>query len=169
MKLPSFEPDKLSTAARIGDPMHLSKVIDQRLLIVGLMLFFIFGCASDRGSAGVERVAREPVDQQDVNVAQKHEPPPNVPAQGNKAQYRYHYYPASEVYFSTWRRLYFYTEGDIWVSDAMLPYRLRAGLGEYITVEIYADTPYEYHRYVYKKDYKYPAGQAKKKESGVKF
>ena len=149
--------------------MYFSKVIDQRLLAVGLMLFLVYGCASDRSGAGVERVSREPVNPPDVSVAQKHEPPSNAPAQGNKAQYRYHYYPASEVYYSTWRHLYFYTESDVWVSDAMLPYRLRKSLGKYVSVEIYADTPYEYHKHVYKKGYQFPAELGKKNDHGVKY
>ena len=149
--------------------MNFMKVIDQRLLAVGLMLFLVFGCASHRGGAGVGWRSPEPVDHPEVKVAHKHGPPSHAPAHGNRAQYRYHYYPASEVYYSTWRRLYFYVEGNVWVSDALLPYRVRKSLGKYISVDIYADTPYEYHKHVYKKHYRVPPGQAQKKDSWVKY
>lgn len=155
---------KSSTSARIGDPMHYRKVVGKKWLAVGLMFAFVFGCASSRGDANGEWGSFEPANRQDVSVAQKHEPPIHAPSHGDKAQYRYLYYPSSEVYYNTWRRIYFFTEGDVWVSDALLPYRLRSQLGEYQRVVIYADTPYEYHRYVYKKDYKAPADQVKKRE-----
>ena len=149
--------------------MNYLKVIDQRLLAVGLMIFLVFGCASNQGGTGAERGALERLDQQDVGVAPKHAPPSNAPAYVDKAQYRYHYYPSSEVYYNTWRRIYFYTEGNVWVSDALLPYRLRTRLGAYQSVEIYADTPYEYHRYVYKKDYRAPAEEVEKKAGSVTY
>jgi hypothetical protein len=149
--------------------MNYLKVIGKRLLALGLMLFFVWGCASNRGGANVEWGSPESVNRPEVSVAQKHGPPSHAPAHGNRAQYRYHYYPASEVYYSTWRRIYFYVEGNVWVSDALLPYRLRQSLGEYISVEIYSDTPYEYHRHAYKKHYRVPPGQANKKENWVKY
>ena len=160
-----------STTARIGDPMHFLKVIDQRLVAVGLLLLLVCGCASNRGGAGVERVSREPLNHPNISVAQSHQPSSHASAPGNRDQYRYHYYPASEVYYSTWRHLYFYTEGDVWVSDALLPYRLRKSLGKYVSVAIYADTPYEYHEYLYKKGYKFPAEQeqGKKNNGWVKY
>ena len=164
-----FEPQRPSTSARIGDPMNYRKVVGKRWLAVGMMIFFIFGCASNRGDAGVERSSFEPANRPDVSIAPKHEPPPPSPAPEPEAQYCYYYFPASEVYYSTWRRIYFYIEGDAWVADALLPYRLRAGLGGYKSLEIYADTPYEYHRYVYKKDYKAPAAQVKKKDNGGRY
>lgn len=149
--------------------MNYLNVIDKRLLAIGLMLFFAFGCASHRGGAGGEWGSLEPVDHQEVSAAQKHGPLSHAPAHGNRAQYRYHYYPASEVYYSTWQRLYFYVEGGVWVADALLPYRLRKSLGKYINVEIYADTPYEYHKHIYKKHYRVPPGQAPKRDSWVKY
>jgi hypothetical protein len=149
--------------------MNYLKVIGKRLLASGLMLFFVLGCASNRGGAGVEWGSPESVNRPEVSVPQKHGPPSHAPAHGNRAQYRYHYYPASEVYYSTWRRVYFYVEGNVWVSDALLPYRLRQSLGEYISVEIYSDTPYEYHRHEYKKHYRVPPGQANKKGNWVKY
>lgn len=51
----------------------------------------------------------------------------------------------------------------------MLPYRLRKSLGKYVSVEIYADTPYEYHKHVYKKGYQFPAELGKKNDNGVKY
>ena len=149
--------------------MHFLKVIDRRLLAVGWVLLLVCGCASDRGGAGVESVSREPVNHPKISVAQKHEPSSHASAHRNNAQYRYHYYPASEVYYNTWRHLYFYTEGNVWVSDALLPYRLRKNLGKYVSMEIYADTPYEYHEYVYKKGYKFSAEQGKKNDAGVRY
>ena len=52
----------------------------------------------------------------------------------------------------------------------MLPYHLRVSLGNFETVELYDDTPYEYHdKYKSKKKYKVPPGQAKKGKKWVKY
>jgi hypothetical protein len=148
--------------------MNYRKVIDKKLLAVGLMLFLVCGCASTRGGAGVEWGSKEPVHDQDVSVAHNEGPPPHAPANGYRAKHYYRYYPASEVYYHTGRRVYFYIEADIWVSDALLPYQIRASLGNYTTVEMYSETPYRYHEKKYKKHYKAPPGHTKKNGSWVK-
>lgn len=148
--------------------MNRWKIINIRLLAVGLMLLFAYGCASTQGAVGIGW--GEPVHHPEVRVAQKHGPPPHAPAHGYRAKHCYRYYPAKEVYLDTGRRIYFYIEGGAWVADALLPYQLRISLGDYETVEMYSDTPYEYHKeYKSKGKYKVPPGQAKKNKNWVNY
>ena len=150
--------------------MRRWKVVDIRWLLAGLVLLFMSGCASTRGGIGYERGSQEPTHQTETKVSHKHGPPDHAPAHGYRAKHSYRYYPAKEVYYDTVRRIYFYIEGDVWVSDALLPYRLRVGLGGYETVEMYTDTPYEYHeKHKHQKKHKLPPGQAKKDKSWVKY
>ena len=122
------------------------KVVDLRLLLAGLVLPFTFGCASTSGRVGYEWGSQEPAPQQETKVAHKHGPPDHAPAHGYRAKHCYRYYPAKEVYYDTGRRIYFYIEGEIWKSDASLPYHLKVNLGKYQTVELYSDTPCAYHK-----------------------
>lgn len=150
--------------------MRRWKVVDIRLLLAGMILLFMFGCASTRGGIGYEWGSQEPTDQPETKVSHRHGPPDHAPAHGYRAKHSYRYYPAKEVYYDTGRRIYFYIEGDAWVSDALLPYQLRINLGDYETVEMYSDTPYAYHqKHKYKKKHKVPPGQAKKNKNWVKY
>ena len=147
------------------------KVIDVRLLLAGLILLFMFGCASTRGGIGYEWGSQEPAHQPETKVSHKHGPPDHAPAHGYRAKHSYRYYPAKEVYYDTGRRIYFYIEGEIWKSGTSLPYHIEVSLGKYQTVELYSDTPYEHHekhKGKYKKKH-IPPGQAKKNKNWVKY
>ncbi len=144
------------------------KVMDLRLPLAALMMLFIFGCASTKDGVGYEWGSQEPAHRPESKVAHTHGPPDHAPAHGYRAKYRYRYYPAKEVYYNTERRVYFYIEGGVWVSDALLPYQLKISLGEYETVEMDSDTPYAYHEHKNKKKNKVPPGQAKEKKKLVK-
>jgi hypothetical protein len=147
--------------------MNPRSVIDTRLLALGLMVFFVFGCTTARGDLGLDWVSAKPVPYAPVNIAPPQGTPPHEPAQQNHTEHVYRYYPASEVYYDTARRIYFYIEGGAWESDALLPYRLRLSLGRYETVKVFSDTPYEYHAATFKKTYRVLPRQAKQDEHGV--
>ena len=148
--------------------MNHWEVVHIRLLAVGLMLLFAIGCTSTSGAVGVGW--GDPPPHPEIQVAHKNGPPPHAPAHGYRAKHSFRYYPANEVYYDTGRRIYFYIEGGDWVSDALLPYHLRVSLGSYETVELYSDTPYEYHdQYKAKGKYKVPPGQAKKDKNWSKY
>ena len=152
--------------------MNRWQTVDIRLLLAGLILLLTLGCASTRGGVGYEWGSQEPAPQSETKVAHKHGPPDHAPAHGNRAKHSYRYYPAKEVYYDSERRIYFYVEGEIWKSGAHLPYHLKVSLGKYQTVELYSDTPYEYHekhKYKSKKKHKVPPGQAKKNKNWDKY
>lgn len=150
--------------------MRRWQVADIRLLLAGLILFFMFGCASTRGGIGYEWGSQEPAPQSETKVVHKHGPPNHAPAHGYRAKHCYRYYPAKEVYYDAERRIYFYIESQIWKSDVSLPYHLEVNLGAYQTVELYSDTPYAYHeKHKSKKKHKVPPGQAKKNKQWGKY
>lgn len=156
-----------STTAWKGGEMS-RKVIDIRLFVVGLALFFVFGCASTRGAVGVGW--GEPGYHPEARPSHGHGPPPHAPAHGYRAKHCYRYYPANEVYYDTGRRIYFYMEGGAWVSDALLPYHLRVSLGNYETVEMYSDKPYRHHhKYRDKGRHHGPPGHADRDRDRDKF
>ncbi|MBL0714654.1 MAG: hypothetical protein JJV98_13240 [Desulfosarcina sp.] len=150
--------------------MNRWQVVGIRLLLAGLILLFTFGCGSTRGGVGYEWGSKEPAHHPEAKVAHKPGPPAHAPAHGYRAKHSYRYYSAKEVYYDTERRIYFYIEGEIWKSGVSLPYQLRVSLGDYQTVELYSDTPYEYHeKQKYKKKHEVPPGQAKKNKKWVKY
>jgi hypothetical protein len=141
--------------------MNRWKVISPRLLAAGLTLLFALGCASPHAGAGV---GVAPDHRPGTRVAQRQGPPPHAPAHGYRDKHLYRYYPAREVYFHMGRRVYFYLEGQVWKASVSLPYHLQISLGDYVRVEMYSDTPYEYHaKHAGDKNRKVPPGQAKKK------
>lgn len=90
-------------------------------------------------------------------------PPPHAPAHGLRRKAAYRYYPDSQVYFDTARRLYFFKDGGSWQSSASLPGLIGAALGGFVDLEADHDRPYgeiDSHRA------KYPPGQMKQKERG---
>jgi hypothetical protein len=139
------------------------KFIDMRMFAAVSVLFFIFGCSSMRGGGGVEWGSIEPTPYPQARDAKKKGPPPHAPAHGYRAKHAYRYYPSREVYYDTGRRIYFYIEGQAWKSGASLPNPLQVGLGDYRTVEIDSDTPYEYHEKTkHGGKHNAPPGKAKK-------
>ena len=93
----------------------------------------------------------------------KNGPPPWAPAHGYRAKHRYYYYPSTFVYFDIERKVYFYLEGDNWRVGASLPAGIHVDVGDYVTLEMVTEKPYEFHPDVVKK---YPPGQLKKKHKG---
>jgi hypothetical protein len=89
-------------------------------------------------------------------------PPPHAPAHGYRAKYQYYYYPSAYVYFDVTRNMYFYLEGTVWRTAAVLPevYRVKTRGVEYVTIDMDDDRPYK-HFEEHKK--KFPPGQLKKK------
>jgi len=84
----------------------------------------------------------------DHEKAHKHKkggPPSHAPAHGYRAKHKYKYYPSSSVYYDTGRGLYFYLKGDNWEVGASLPSKLKAGLGDSVTLELDTAKPYIHH------------------------
>ena len=144
--------------------MNHRNVIDKRLLVSGLMVVFVLGCTSARGDLGADWVSRKPSPHPSVSLAPAQGQPLREPAHRSQAEHVYRYFPDSEVYYDTERRIYFYIEGGHWESDALLPYDLRQRLGRYETVKLFSDTPYEYHAAAYKKTYRVLPRQIKQDE-----
>ena len=88
-------------------------------------------------------------------------PPPWAPAHGYRAKHRYRYYPDPRVYFDTGRSLYFYYDGRSWQASVSLPSGIRISAGDYVTLDMDTDRPFQYHSDVEKR---YPPGQLKKKK-----
>ena len=104
---------------------------------------------------------QEPEQHQVKNKKKKGGPPAHAPAHGYRAKHRYRYYPDQKVYHDTDRGLYFYLKGDNWEVGASLPARLKAGLGESVTIELDTDKPYVHNSEHIKK---YPPKKSKSKK-----
>jgi hypothetical protein len=139
--------------------MKWKTIIGMQLMAASLMLLLAIGCASTSGGVGVEWGAPgyHPGDR-----GYKQGPPAHAPAHGYRAKHRYRYYPERDVYYDTGRRIYFYIEGQIWRSGVSLPAHLRMRLGDWVTVELDDETPYDYHAQHHSPKHKVPPGQAKK-------
>ena len=67
----------------------------------------------------------------------------------------------SSVYYDTYRKLYFYLEGNNWRVSVSLHQDIRVKLGDHVSIEMDTDKPYIHHE---EHSRKYPQGQFKKKE-----
>jgi hypothetical protein len=59
--------------------------------------------------------------------------------------YRYHYYPELEVYYYPRSRMYFWFQGDNWVSGLRLPGRFSLAVNNWLWLELDSNRPYRYH------------------------
>jgi hypothetical protein len=94
-------------------------------------------------------------------------PPPWAPAHGRRAKeafrYSYYYYPAAGVYFNVSTRTYFYLNGGTWQVSATLPPAVLLDAGDYVSLELDTDKPYQYYA---EHKTKYKVNKCKKKGNG---
>lgn len=89
---------------------------------------------------------------------------------------RYEYYPDAEAYFDPLRGLFFFIQGNQWVSRSSLPPDIKVRIGNKVELELDDDLPYYYHddvlrRYPrHRRDYNqgYNDGYSEGYESGYK-
>jgi hypothetical protein len=85
--------------------------------------------------------------------------PPSPPVQEVAAQYKYRYYPSTQVYFNiNWGKYYYLSDG-LWKESYELPSTIKLNKDSYVTLSMDADNPYKFHKDVIKK---YPSGWIKK-------
>ena len=84
-------------------------------------------------------------DHEKAHKPKKGGPPAHAPAHGYRAKHKYRYYPSNSVYYDTGRGVYFYLKGDNWEVGASLPSKLKAGLGDSVTLELDTAKPYIHH------------------------
>ena len=85
----------------------------------------------------------------------------SAPAAGPHVKYRYRYYPDSAVYMDTGRKLFFYYNGERWMTTTLLPAEVQVDWKNYAVIEMDTDKPYRRHTETVRK---YPPGQRKKRE-----
>ena len=128
----------------------------QMFLLLGCFLFFFL-----EGCAGTGITIGKGPSQEPSPAYKKGGPPPWAPAHGYRAKHRYRYYPSSRVYYEKERGVYFYYRNGEWQVSVSLPTSLRLDVGDYVTLEMDTDRPYEYDNDVVRR---YPPGQLKKQE-----
>lgn len=130
----------------------ISRLVFALSLIFSSCLF-LNGCGTLRiGAGGDEAYERGPSGKG---------PPPWAPAHGYRAKHKYRYYPSSQVYRDEERGVYIYYSKGKWRVSASLPVDVHVELGDYVTLEMDTDRPYEHHKDVVRH---YPPGRAKKKK-----
>ncbi len=75
---------------------------------------------------------------------------PWAPRPHHRVVYKYWYYPAIEVYYDPYRRVYFYVKDGVWFYSYELPPYLYPHLGYYVTLDMWTPWPYRYHRHVHR-------------------
>jgi hypothetical protein len=128
-----------TTASRRRGPVKL--ITSLGLIALGLALLAAAGCQETRGR---ERGGAA-----------------SLPAAGTHANYRYHYYPDSAVYMDTARKLFFYYNGERWMTTTLLPAEIQVDWKNYEVLQMDTDKPYRHHAETVRK---YPPGQRKKRE-----
>lgn len=90
-------------------------------------------------------------------------PPAHAPAHGVRAK-KYLYYPSANVYFEPVQGMYFYLSGGEWTAGVSLPDGLKVQLGDFVSLELGTDRPYELNA---EHLVKYKPGKAKTKAQKV--
>lgn len=79
-------------------------------------------------------------------------PPEWAPAHGQREkegrEYRYVYYPAQQIYYSTEQQIWFWINGSSWSLGVNLPAHFRAQIGSGLAVILPTPRPYAEHAYV---------------------
>jgi hypothetical protein len=130
------------------------------LLLWSLLFIFISGCQ------GTRVVIENNHSPEPSPSYKKGGPPPWAPAHGYRAKHKYRYYPSSRVYHNRGRGVYFYYKDGQWRVSVSLPTTIRIEVGDYVTLEMDTDKPYEWDHEVIKK---YPPGKMKKKHMKKKW
>lgn len=129
-----------------------------RFFCLGVLMFLLVGCVSDRVAVSTTVPPRN-VPQQ---VKGGNGPPTWAPAHGRRARmYTYRYYPSSYVYFEASRGLYFYFSNGHWQSGVSLPGGIHIDVDDFVSIELGTERPYEHfaeHRQ------EYPPGKGKRKK-----
>jgi hypothetical protein len=128
-----------TTASRKKGPVKLATGLG--LIMLGLTLLAVPGCQETKG---IQRGG-----------------PASPPAAGTHVKYRYYYYPDSAVYMDTARKLFFYHNGERWMTTTLLPAEIQVDWKNYAVLEMDTDKPYRHHAETVRK---HPPGQQKKRE-----
>ncbi len=86
---------------------------------------------------------------------------PASPSAGTQTKYRYHYYPDSAVYMDPARKLFFYYNGERWMTTTLLPAEIQVDWKNYAVLDMDTDKPYRHHAETVRK---YPPRQHKRQE-----
>jgi hypothetical protein len=125
---------RTATSRRRG---RVTLITSLSLIALGLALLTASGCQEMRGR---ERGGAAP---------------------GSQPIYRYHYYPDSAVYMDPARKLFFYYNGERWMTTTLLPAEIRVDWKNYVVLQMDTDKPYRHHAETVRK---YPPTQKKKRE-----
>jgi hypothetical protein len=81
---------------------------------------------------------------------------PWAPPPGQKAQFKYQFFPEPQVYYEPMRELFFYRMDGEWIKSPVLPRNIRDRLGGFVIVEMDAADPHIHHAQVM--EYYAPSG-----------
>lgn len=130
------------------------------ILLWSILCLVILGCQ------GTRIVVENSNSHESSPSYKKKGPPPWAPAHGYRAKHKYRYYPSSRVYHDRGRGVYFYYKDGQWRVSVSLPTAIHIEVGDYVTLEMVTDKPYEWDHEVMKK---YPPGKMKKKHKKNKW
>ncbi|CAB1068955.1 hypothetical protein D1AOALGA4SA_498 [Olavius algarvensis Delta 1 endosymbiont] len=131
-----------------------------------IVMISVIGCAGSKVKLEYENKDKTKYSKKDhKHKHKKVKPSKHAKAHGQRGKHHYHYFPSSSVYFDSGRKLYFYLSHGRWEVGSSLPKNIRAGLGDYVKLELNTGMPYTYHADHCKQ---YPPGKKKKKKDKKK-
>jgi len=129
-----------------------------------IVMISLIGCVGSKVKAEYENKDKTKYSKKDYKH-KKGKLSKHARAHKRRGKHHYHYYPSSSVYYDRDRRLYFYLSQARWEAGSSLPRSIRAGLGDYVKLELNTGMPYTYHADHYKQ---YPPGKKKMKKDKKK-
>lgn len=130
------------------------------ILLIAVSVPFLSGCYAVIGTHPPhDHDRRERHRDHERRVCGPGGPPPWAPAHGYRRKCQYRYYPRFEIYYSVSADVYYWEVNGTWRSGRYLPDHIQFKDGDYVSLELKTDKPYEHHEEIREKHGPYDRGK----------